>query len=236
MLPITQGLLADALDCIRRGTQGQPFASRAELARASKVSDANLSRWISGTATPTLKKLESVLAALGVSLVLPDGLKPAGRSSACLTYMQDSEFAHGYCHIPVLGQVGTGDAACPQRQSLLAPANFAKASMVAVHIALEERSMLPRLQPGDTVLVDRDIPAGQYDNSIYLVQTPPSEGSKYMLQRVTFTKLHNRPAVLFFSDNSSEGYAPLCFEIALYPEASLHYAILGKVVYRMGNV
>lgn len=238
MLPTTQGLLAEALDCIRKGTQGQPFASRAELARASKVSDANLSRWISGTATPTLKKLESVLAALGVSLVLPEGLKSVPRSPAALAAVSGTG-CKGYFPVPVLTSAKETSAAQNEektRNSLLVPVEYATSSMEAMYIDKSERSMCPQIQPGDTVLIERNIPQGDYDNSIYLVQKPPSVGGGYLLQRVKTTIVRNKPTVIFFSDNTTEGYAPMCFDISLYPEASLRYAVLGKVVYRMGSL
>jgi len=59
-------LLQAALDILRQATSGSPFASRADLARATGVSQANLSRWLSGVATPTLRTLEPILNALGV--------------------------------------------------------------------------------------------------------------------------------------------------------------------------
>lgn len=238
MLPTTQGLLAEALDCIRKGTQGQPFANRAELARASKVSDANLSRWISGTATPTLKKLESVLVALGVSLVLPEGLKSVPRSPVALSAVPGVT-CKGYLPVPVLTNIHEASAVVDeekQRHSLLVPVEYATNSMEAMCIAKNERSMFPHIHPGDTVLIEKDIPLGDYDNSIYLVQKPPSVGGGYMLQRVKTTTVRNKLTVIFFSDNTTEGYVPMCFDISLYPEASLRYAVLGKVVYRMGSL
>ncbi len=65
-------LLKSALDILRRAVSGAPYSSQAQLARATGVSEANISRWLNGAATPTLCKLEPVLKTLGVRFALPD--------------------------------------------------------------------------------------------------------------------------------------------------------------------
>jgi len=77
-------LLESALDIIRRAVSGHPYANQAQLSRATGVSEANISRWLSGKATPNLTKLEPVLAVLGARLVGPESspskqVKPAER-------------------------------------------------------------------------------------------------------------------------------------------------------------
>ncbi|MBQ3059660.1 MAG: helix-turn-helix transcriptional regulator [Desulfovibrio sp.] len=62
-------LLQDALAIMRRACNGRPYGNQAELARATGVSEANISRWLSGKSRPTLTKLEPVLQVLGVRLV-----------------------------------------------------------------------------------------------------------------------------------------------------------------------
>lgn len=71
--PQNKGLLEAALEILRDAVNGRPFANQAQLARASGESEPNISRWINGTSTPTLRKLEPVLMTLGVTLTLPHG-------------------------------------------------------------------------------------------------------------------------------------------------------------------
>lgn len=65
-------LLESALDILRAAASGKPFANQTQLARATGESEANISRWLSGNATPTLRKLEPVLSSLGVRFVMPE--------------------------------------------------------------------------------------------------------------------------------------------------------------------
>ena len=68
-----KSLLKSALDILREAASGNPYANQAQLARATGESEANISRWLNGSATPTLRKLEPVLMALGVRLILGPG-------------------------------------------------------------------------------------------------------------------------------------------------------------------
>ena len=62
-------LVTAALQIMRRAISGHPYRNQAELARASGISEANISRWLNGNVTPTLSKLEPVLLVLGARLV-----------------------------------------------------------------------------------------------------------------------------------------------------------------------
>ena len=75
------GLLESALAILRQAVSGRPFSNQAQLARASGESEANISRWLSGASTPTLRRLEPVLMALGVRFTLPGErtAAPSGR-------------------------------------------------------------------------------------------------------------------------------------------------------------
>ena len=65
------GLLESAVEILRQAVSGHPFTNQAQLARASGESEANISRWLSGASTPTLRRLEPVLTALGVRFTMP---------------------------------------------------------------------------------------------------------------------------------------------------------------------
>jgi len=55
--PQNKGLLDAAMEILRDAVNGRPFANQAQLARASGESEANISRWLSGASTPTLRRL-----------------------------------------------------------------------------------------------------------------------------------------------------------------------------------
>ena len=74
-------LLQSAIDIMRQAVSGKPFTNQAQLARATGESEANISRWLSGASTPTLRRLEPVLMTLGVRFTLPGErtAAPSGR-------------------------------------------------------------------------------------------------------------------------------------------------------------
>ncbi len=77
------GLLEDALNILRNAVSGHPFRTQAELARATGESEANISRWLSGAATPTLRRLEPVLMTLGVRFTIPEEKAKSNNRSNC---------------------------------------------------------------------------------------------------------------------------------------------------------
>ncbi|MDO5484646.1 MAG: helix-turn-helix transcriptional regulator [Desulfovibrionaceae bacterium] len=77
LIPRKDSLVHSALEIIRRAVSGHPYRNQAELARATGVSEANISRWLNGNVTPTLGKLEPVLLALGAYLEVLLDRKPS---------------------------------------------------------------------------------------------------------------------------------------------------------------
>ncbi|MDO5484635.1 MAG: KpsF/GutQ family sugar-phosphate isomerase [Desulfovibrionaceae bacterium] len=61
---------------MRQAVSGRPFSNQAQLARATGLSEGNISRWLSGASTPTLRKLEPILMTLGVRFALPEEQDP----------------------------------------------------------------------------------------------------------------------------------------------------------------
>lgn len=244
----TQGLLDAALDLIKRGTQGTPFSSRAELARAADVSEANLSRWLSGASTPTLKKLEPVLSALGAKLVLPDengmyatvpdirlmmsdnGIKNTGRTPV----------ENDYILVPVVGDVGSGMPLPPQRKDpelwIPLPRTMVGPEMWIVRVGKGDRSMMPRIYPGDLAVVDRRRVGEIKPENIYLTQLPNSDGSVVSLRHAREMVVHGKNMIMFYPENSGEGYLPQIYDLHLYPNSSLREAIKGRVVLTISTI
>ena len=92
--PSSKCLLESALDILRAAASGKPFANQAQLARATGESEANISRWLNGPATPNLRKLESVLSSLGMPFVLPDARSGHRRHAPCRRTSGKSGQAH----------------------------------------------------------------------------------------------------------------------------------------------
>ncbi len=249
MSQYSQGLLDAALDLIKRGTQGLPFTSRADLARAADVSEANLSRWLSGASTPTLKKLEPVLAALGAKLVLPDengtySTVPDIRLSLTGNGQPATDeripLENDYILVPLVGEVGCGSILpSPHKDPELwipLPRTLVGPDMWVMRVCKGDQSMLPRIRPGDLAVVDRRRIGDIKPENIYLVQQPPSEGNGINLRRAHEMSVHGKPMIMFYADNAVEGYPPRMFDLVQYPNASLREAIKGRVVMLLSNI
>lgn len=250
MSQYSQGLLDAALDLIKRGTQGAPFASRADLARAAAVSEANLSRWLSGASTPTLKKLEPVLEALGARLVLPDGngvyapppdIRLSFSAGSGLPAAEERiPAANDYVLIPLLGEVGCGMALPARRKEpdrwIPLPRTLVGPEVWAVRVRKEDLSMLPRIHPGDIVVVDTRRIGDIKPENIYLVRHPACEGAGVELRRAREAVVHGKPMIMFYADNAAGGYAPQLFDLGLYSGGALREAVKGRVIMIISSV
>ena len=233
-----KSLLESALDILREAASGNPYASQAQLARATGESEANISRWLNGSATPTLRKLEPVLTALGVRIVLPYGAAArteavGEQSNTTLPLKQRA----GFMALPMLGEVGA-DKPLPAliqkpEDWLMVQRELAPPSAVVLKVSEHERSMLPRICPGDMLLVDtaKKIPISERD--VYLVREPKRQRGGHLLRRVVVRKNGRQTFVLFYADNTAEGYAPLLYDLSHYENGDIHNAVKGKVILRL---
>lgn len=235
-----KSLLESALDILRRAISGSPYVNQAQLARATGESEANISRWLSGASTPTLRKLEPILMALGARLVLPEDEEVAQRPVVMqFCYGKNERFVTRaeYTAVPVLGEVGAGNGMLPLEQEpenwIVIESGQASKSTIALKVGWNERSMLPHICPGDVVVVDMAKDIAMSEQHVYLVQEPPCEGSGYLLKRVQIKKDDSRTLVVFYSDNAAEGYAPLIYDLSLYTDGNIANAVRGRVIQRM---
>lgn len=186
------GLLESALDILRQAASGKPYANQAQLARATGESEANISRWLSGASTPTLRKLEPVLMALGARLTLPGGKQPpAPNRKTRRSLILDSK---------------PGKWGIPDDEKKLPP-------LLALEAAENDCSMLPAIAPGDVLLVDTLHHFPLRDGHIYLVRQPTSGARTF--RRLCLQRGKEGPMVLQ-PDNLLGGYEPFVCRLPLY--------------------
>ena len=139
--------------------------------------------------------------------------------------------------LPMLGEVGA-DKPLPAliqkpEDWLMVQRELAPPSAVVLKVSEHERSMLPRICPGDMLLVDtaKKIPISERD--VYLVREPKRQGGNHLLRRVVVRKNGRQTFVLFYADNTAEGYAPLLYDLSHYENGDIHNAVKGKVILRL---
>ena len=181
---IQLGLLESALEILRQAVTGRPFSNQAQLARASGESEANISRWLSGASTPTLRRLEPVLMALGVRFTMPGEKAP---TMAVHKRQPDLDIQPDHWRIL--------DKAAPLPD------------MLALEIRTDDLSMYPTLTPGDVVLVDTR-PAPLRDGQIYLVREPDKARGACMFRRLSMPRGHRYGLMILSPDNLAGGYKP----------------------------
>ena len=204
------GLLESAIEILRQAVTGRPFANQAQLARASGESEANISRWLSGASTPTLRRLEPVLMALGVRFTMPGEKAP---TMAVHKRQPDLDIQPDHWRIL--------DKAAPLPD------------MLALEIRTDDLSMYPTLTPGDVVLVDTR-PAPLRDGQIYLVREPDKARGACMFRRLSTPRGHRYGLMILSPDNLAGGYAPLIKHMQSN-ELPVHF-IIGRVIKRVTNM
>lgn len=230
----THTLLHKALEVIRMASSGHPFPSQAALARAMGESEANISRWLSGASTPTLKKLEPILIRLGVRFSLPSEETPPPLVIHMPAPSVSDDAPPAYIAVQLLGETGTP---FPPSQDapewLLIRACDASPHTVALRVGAQDRSMLPTLHPGDVVLIDRCGAAEPTSKDICLVQEPPAEGATggWLLRRVSLKQQRRETLLVFTADNMAEDFPPAVYALSQYPDKTIAAAIQGKVTH-----
>ncbi len=188
--PPGSGLLDLALDILRQAASGRPYASQAQLARAVGESEANISRWLSGASTPTLRKLEPVLMALGVRFTLP-------------------EARNGAPSLPPAAAWETAAATAATRQA--AATGNRLPPFIQVDIAENDRSMEPTLTPGDRITVDTRQQFAEAEDQIYLVRLFSDNTYTYYFRRIHIQQKAHEKIYVFYADNAKYGYYPMIY-------------------------
>jgi len=204
------GLLESALEILRQAVNGRPFANQAQLARASGESEPNISRWMNGTSTPTLRKLEPVLMALGVRFALPEEAMPP---------MLPRRRQHNLDIRPDHWRILERARPLPD--------------FLALEVQADDFSMCPTLSPGDVALVDTR-PAPLRDGHIYLMREPDKSRGAYMFRRLAMPRGHRFGLIILNPDNLAGGHMPILKHLTMRerPEAF----ILGVVSKRITSL
>ena len=230
------------LTALREGVKS--YGSAAALARASGVSPANLSRWLSEERVPRLAEISPVLDLLGLNLSSPQ--KDASRDICFVDakvvpageYVEPPQ-AEDYLAAPLVGEVGAGPGYLPQeevRSWFLVyrnlPAIRHRSDLMAVEIGKHSTSMQPLLNPGDIVLVDRNDRDVDYPGHIMLVRDPDGQG---MVKRVSVAKTKDDFVVQFYSDNAVH-CPPMVYSLRSDYLGEWERAIVGRVIWAWSDI
>ncbi|MBQ3059887.1 MAG: helix-turn-helix domain-containing protein [Desulfovibrio sp.] len=178
-----QSLLAQALQILRSAVSGYPYASQSELARASGESEANISRWLSGAVTPTLRKLEPVLMALGVGFTI--------RKTTHIRITQADLLSSDNMLADLDSWSSLADGTAKRR-------------FLRLRMPQKDVSMQPAIFPGDIVLVDTADTILK-DRKIYLVHLM-EQGFAF---RRAFSDDNEPERYILCPDNTAAGCKPL---------------------------
>lgn len=220
------------------------YGNAAALARASGVSPANLSRWLSEERVPRLAEISPVLDLLGVTPAAPQ--TDAGRDVCFVDakivpageYVEPPQ-AEDYLAAPLVGEVGAGPGYLPQDEVKSwflvyrnLPAIRHRSNLMAVEIGRHSTSMQPLLNPGDIVLVDRNDRDVDYPGHIMLVRDPDGQG---MVKRVSVEQSRGDFIIQFYSDNAVRN-PPMVFSLRSDYLGEWDRAIVGRVIWAWSDV
>lgn len=222
------------------------FKNPAQMAEALDVPVNQITRWIKKERAPKLNTIGEVLDKLGAKIIFPgmiethDTTRPVRFLDA--NVLHNGKHAHlpqptpdKYRAIPVVsGEVAAGEGLLPEEGieswmilSTVEPAVRRSSNLLAVRVGRRQRSMLPLIHPGATVLVDCDDRAPAGESSIYLVRDP--HDGRALKKVRTFTR-YNEEFVTFYSLNAEE-FPPFTYSVEKDFEGSLRKAIVGRVVW-----
>ena len=204
------GLLESAVEILRQAVSGHPFTNQAQLARASGESEANISRWLSGASTPTLRRLEPVLMALGVRFTMPGENTPA---------LPVSKHQHNLNIRPDNWRILDKPEPLP--------------AILALEVKADDLSMQPTLSPGDVVLIDTNR-APLRDGQVYLVREPGKARGACMFRRLSMPRGHRYGLIVLNPDNLAGGYTPMVKHLTMREQPENF--ILGLVIKRITSI
>lgn len=220
------------------------YGSAAALSRATGVSSANLSRWINGKQMPRLNEISPIISAVGARIQEADPepakdvcfvnarIVPAGE---CVTPPE----ADDYIAAPMVGEVGAGPGYIPPEEVkswFLAykhhPAVRLRRNLLAVELGKSSDSMMPTLNPGDIVLVDRDDRDVQRPGHMMLVCDPDGAG---MIKRVSVREEGHDFRITFYSDNATK-HPPLVYSLREDYLDDWDRAIVGRAIWAWSDI
>ncbi|MBQ3059258.1 MAG: helix-turn-helix domain-containing protein [Desulfovibrio sp.] len=199
--PPQESLLQEALELIRRSINGIPYKNQKELARACGESEANISRWLSGAAAPTLRRLEPVLTCLGIGFTI--------RRNTHVRITQSELFSEENLLQNLNSWSSLADGTAKQR-------------FLRLRMPGNDTSMQPAIFPGDIVLVDT-LDKSPEDGKIYLIEQQEGEDRNYVFRRAFIQNREAGCTVVLCPETITKNCRPLM------TEAPLLTGIIGSV-------
>lgn len=223
------------------------MGSARAFAKATGVSEPNLSRWLRGQQSPRLSELTKIMDFLNVKIDSKDLEGEIDRDvefvSAKVVEAGDNlkpPVSSDYLAAPMVGEVGAGPGYIPEERVKSwflvyrqLPAVRFRRNLLAVEIGSTSTSMQPTLNPGDIVLVDRDDRDVQYPGRMMLVKDPCDNG---MIKRVALQDKSDGDVIItYYSDNVSQ-YPPMIFSLKKDFYGSWDRCIIGRVIWAWTDV
>ena len=217
-----------------------------QAARAFGMSVPTLHTWIKGDRKPSLEKLSPILDMLNAKIVLPSSNPEADRD-ICFVNARVVPAGEGvippqaedYIAAPMVGEVGAGPGYIPPEEVkswFLAykhhPAVRLRRNLLAVELGKSSDSMMPTLNPGDIVLVDRDDRDVQRPGHMMLVCDPDGAG---MIKRVSVREEGHDFRITFYSDNATK-HPPLVYSLREDYLDDWDRAIVGRAIWAWSDI
>ena len=222
--------------------------SQAQLARQTGTQQGSLSRFLNGgqdsLGGDTVAKLVNFF---GAKLVFPDEELVEPDKDVCFVNARIVPAGEGvappqaedYIAAPMVGEVGAGPGYIPQEEVkswFLAykhhPAVRLRRNLLAVELGKSSDSMMPTLNPGDIVLVDRDDRDVQRPGHMMLVCDPDGAG---MIKRVSVQEEEHDFRITFYSDNATK-HPPLVYSLREDYLDDWDRAIVGRAIWAWSDI
>lgn len=221
---------------------------QSSVSRMTGINQPSLSKFFKSGNVLGLDKACAMFEAFGAQIVFPDGKQsltreirwidanvvPAGKG-------QTLPGADSYFAVPLVGEAGAGPGIMPtegiKSWVLVYRHQHAvkfKKNLLAVEIERSSTSMVPLLNPGDIVLVNRDETSPERNGGIYLVREPGQEGGA-MVKRVATKSVNGDTLITFYSENAADNPAET-FSLATHYDGEINRAIVGRCLWAWSDI
>lgn len=237
----------DFFEIIRQRIKEAGF-SQNQFAKDAGIQQGSLSRFLKGEqASLSGDSVAKILKFFGAKLVFPGEEAAEPDKDVCFVNARlvpagegiEPPQAEDYIAAPLVGEVGAGPGYIPQdevKSWFLAyrhlPAVRHRRNLLAVEIGKNSDSMLPTLNPGDIVLVDRDDRNVEHSGHMMLVLDPDGAG---MIKRVSVREEGNDFHITFYSDNSLK-HPPLVYSLREDYLDDWDRAIVGRAIWAWSDI
>ena len=237
----------DFFEIIRQRIKEAGF-SQNQFAKDAGIQQGSLSRFLKGEqASLSGDSVAKIIKFFGAKLVFPGEEAAEPDKDVCFVNARlvpagegiEPPQAEDYIAAPLVGEVGAGPGYIPQdevKSWFLAyrhlPAVRHRRNLLAVEIGKNSDSMLPTLNPGDIVLVDRDDRNVEHPGRMMLVLDPDGAG---MIKRVSVQEEGSDFRITFYSDNAIQ-YPPMLYSLREDYLDDWDRAIVGRAIWAWSDI